>query len=230
MLYLPALPGIGWSKHHHPAFATRVASHISGREVRSGFYADNRYGYAYNLPVYQWELTIDILDSLGTFPGAQSQSLQTLMALYNQCQGGFGTFLYMDPADSFASGAYQGTGNGSQTTFTFQRSLQAYGTPYFSAMPAGAVLDTTTTPAGIAAPAVYAGGAPVSAAYSPLGNTFICAAPPANGALITASFYFAYVCRFSEDNVEFANDMSGIWSVNSLKFESVRTTLVGVPA
>ena len=31
---LPALPGLAWSRHKKPGFSTRVAQHVSGREVR----------------------------------------------------------------------------------------------------------------------------------------------------------------------------------------------------
>ena len=50
---IPALPGQGWSVHKKPTFATIVASHVSGREVRDALYVN---------PIWQFELTFDGLD------------------------------------------------------------------------------------------------------------------------------------------------------------------------
>ncbi len=81
----PALPGQGWSVHKRPAFATIVASHVSGREVRDALFRN---------PIWQFELTFDGLasDSV-SYPGLGAESLQSLMGLFLQCQGQFGTFL-----------------------------------------------------------------------------------------------------------------------------------------
>ena len=88
----PTLPGQGWSIHKRPAFATIVASHVSGREVRDALYQN---------PIWQFELTFDGLASdSASYPGLGAQSLQSLMGLFLQCQGQFGTFLYTDPTDN----------------------------------------------------------------------------------------------------------------------------------
>src|ERR1700687_5842477 len=88
----PALPGQGWSVHKKPTFSTLVASHVSGREVRDALYQN---------PIWQFELRFDGLGSDSVaYPGVGAQSLQSLMGLYLQCQGQYGTFLYSDPTDS----------------------------------------------------------------------------------------------------------------------------------
>ncbi|GEM_PF-1345257 len=112
----PSLPGRGWSVHKRPSYSTRVASHVSGREVRASLYAQG---------LYEFELTIEGLDSNGVFPGLAVNSLQEMMGLYIQCQGQLGTFLYVDPSDNTAAGAYAGVQNasGTATAFTLQRSL-----------------------------------------------------------------------------------------------------------
>ena len=46
----PALPGQSWSVHKRPTFSTRVAAHVSGREVRTPFFAHT---------LYEFELTFD---------------------------------------------------------------------------------------------------------------------------------------------------------------------------
>ena len=61
----PVLAGQGWSVHKRPTFSTRVASHVSGREVRQSL-------YAYTL--YEFELTFDGLASGSSFPGLGATS------------------------------------------------------------------------------------------------------------------------------------------------------------
>ena len=78
----PQLAGQGWSVHKRPSFSTRVASHVSGREVRSSLYAGT---------LYEFELTFDALASNGLTTGAAAAlgatSLQTLLGLLTATGG-----------------------------------------------------------------------------------------------------------------------------------------------
>lgn len=115
----PVLPGQGWSVHKKPAFATIVAPHVSGREVRDALYVN---------PIWEFETSFDGMDSSSSsYPGLGAQSLQSLMGLFLQCQGQFGTFLYYDPTDYSVSGQVFGTGNGSTTSFQLLRTLGGFG-------------------------------------------------------------------------------------------------------
>jgi len=116
----PALPGQGWSVHKRPTFSSRVASHVSGREVRAPFYA---------YPLYEFELTFDALASNSSAPGLGVNSLQVLMGLYLQCAGQYGAFIYIDPTDNFAADQSIGIGTGAQTDFTLTRALGGYNEP-----------------------------------------------------------------------------------------------------
>lgn len=71
---------------------------------------------------------------------------------------------------------------------------------------------------------VYVNGSPQAAtgwsgAY-PNSLTFNTA--PASGALISADFVYAFVCRFASDTQEFEEFMASLWRVSSLKFHSVK--------
>src|SRR5947209_10280491 len=98
----PVLAGQGWSVHKKPTFATLVAPHVSGREVRDPLYAN---------PVWRFELTFDGLDGTANnqYGGLGASSLQSLMGLFLQAQGQFGTFVYYDPSDYSVSGQAFGT-------------------------------------------------------------------------------------------------------------------------
>jgi Conserved hypothetical protein 2217 (DUF2460) len=53
-------------------------------------------------------------------------------------------------------------------------------------------------------------------------NTIIFASAPAANAFITADSTFAFNCRFTDDQDDFEEFMSGLWHVETLKFRSVK--------
>ncbi len=196
----PVLTGQGWSVHKSPTWSTRVASHVSGREARTPFYS---------YPLYQFELTFDGLDSGSSYPGFGANSLQSLMGLYLQVQGQFGTFLYTDPTDNAVLAQAIAIGDGSTLAFQFVRTLGGF------AEPVGWVLSVAN---------VYLNGSVQATSgwslTAPNILTFVTA--PAPAAVITADFTFAFNCRFIDDQNDFENFMSGLWKVQSLKFRSVK--------
>jgi uncharacterized protein (TIGR02217 family) len=196
----PNLPGQGWSVHKRPSFSTRVASHVSGREVRGALYA---------VTLYEFELTFDALaaTAAGALGGLGATSLQTLLGFYLQCQGQFGTFLYVDPTDSVATGQSIATGDGATTTFTLVRTLGAFTEPvsYVTQVNTLSVNGVAQTGWSLASP-----------------NVITLASAPAAGAAITGSFAYAFLCRFLDDQQDFENVMAGLWQVQSLKFRSVK--------
>ena len=198
----PVLAGQGWSVHKRPLFSTIVASHPSGREVRDALYQN---------PIWQFELTFDELGSdSSSYPGVGAQSLQSLMGLYLQCLGQYGTFLYTDPTDSAVNNQTFATGDGATTSFTFARSLGGF------LEPVGWVTSVSqVTVGGAAQPTGWSLSTPNSLAFT---------SAPAAGALIGASFSYAFQCRFDADSTDFEQFMQNLWRVASLKFRSVRTS------
>ncbi len=195
----PALAGQGWSVHKRPTFSTRVASHVSGREVRSPL-------YAYTL--YEFELGFDGLSSGSSYPGIGNASLQSLMGLYLQCEGQYGTFLYTDPTDNAVVNQGIGTGDGATTSFMFQRAL-------------GGFLEPVSWVSSVAN--VYLNGVAQTSGWSLVQpNMLNFSAAPASGIVITVDFSYAFVCRFLDDQEDFENFMSGLWKVDALKFRSVK--------
>jgi hypothetical protein len=197
----PTLAGQGWSVHKKPTFATLVASHASGREVRDALYVN---------PVWQFELAFNALasDQAGT-SGLGAQSLQNLMGLFLQCQGQFATFLYSDPTDNSVSNQNFATGDGSTTMFTFARTLGGF------LEPVGWVTSVSQ---------VAVGGVVRSSGWSLTApNSLVFASAPASGATIGASFAYAFQCRFDEDSADFEQFMHNLWMLQSLKFRSVRS-------
>ncbi len=195
----PVLSGQGWSVHKRPSFSTRVASHISGREVRAPFYASG---------LYEFEVTFDGLASNATYPGLGTNSLQSLMGLYLQCQGQFGTFLYTDPTDNAVTGQAIATGDGSTKVFTFVRTL-------------GGATERASWVTSVSN--VYLNGVNQPSGWTlTTPNTLTFTTAPGNLVAITASFSYAFNCRFLDEQVDFENIMNGLWLVQSLKFRSVK--------
>jgi uncharacterized protein (TIGR02217 family) len=205
----PTLSGLGWSVHKKPVFSTIVASHVSGREVRDALYQN---------PIWQFELTFDGMDSTGsTYPGLGANSLQVLMGFFLVNQGQYGTFLYTDPTDSAATnGAILNPntngidGDGTTTTFTFAR----YMGQFFE--PVGWVTAVSN---------VYLNGVSQASGWSlSAPNSLVFTSAPGSGVAITATFTYAFQCRFDSDDMDFEQFMSALWKADSVKFKSLRTS------
>jgi uncharacterized protein (TIGR02217 family) len=198
----PSLAGQGWSVHKRPIFATLVAGHVSGREARDALW---------QYPLWEFELAFDGLSSdSASYPGLGAQSLQSLMGLFLQTQGQFGTFLYTDPTDNSISGQTIGAGDGTTNSFTFIRTLGGFSEPV------GWVISIANVSLnGVAQTSGWSLNAP---------NALVFAAAPAAGVAITASFSYAFQCRFLDDGQDFEQIMQNLWTVQSLKFRSVRSS------
>ena len=198
----PTLAGQGWSVHKKPTFNTIVATATSGREVR-----DSLWQY----PLWEFELVFDGLDSTASsYPGLGGQSLQSLMGLFLQSGGQFGTFLYTDPTDNAVVNQGIATGDGSTTTFTMGRSLGGF------TEPVGWVTAISN---------VYLNGVNQASGWSADRRRIRwCSAPrraPASSspqASPTPS-----IAAFSTTREDFEQFMQNLWKVDSLKFRSVRS-------
>jgi len=197
----PTLSGQGWSVHKKPTFNTIVASAASGREVR-----DSLWQY----PLWEFELVFEGMDSTSSsYPGLGAQSLQSLMGLFLQSGGQFGTFLYADPTDNSVTAQGIATGDGSTTTFTMGRSLGGF------TEPVGWVTSISN---------VYLNGVNHPSGWSlTTPNSLVFNSAPGSGVVITASFAYAFNCRFLDDREDFEQFMQNLWKVDSLKFRSVRS-------
>jgi uncharacterized protein (TIGR02217 family) len=199
---LPTLPGLAWSRHKKPGFSTRVASHVSGHEVRVALMS---------YPLYEFEAVYNGLASTATtaFAGLGSTSLQSLMGFFLQLQGQFGTFLYTDPDDNAVTGQVFATGDGTTTSFTMMRTLGGF------LEPVGWVTTLSN---------VYLNGSAQSgSAYSlTTPNTLTFTSAPGSGVVVSADFAYAFNCRFLDDQMDFEEFMSSLWKLESMKFRSVK--------
>jgi uncharacterized protein (TIGR02217 family) len=190
----PALPGITWPITRSAAWATLRQEAISGLETRLQLWT---------YPRYKYQLPIEVLRAAASF-----SEMQTLEAFYNSVGGPAGVFLYADPNDGTATHQGFGTGDGSTTVFQLVRGLGGFTAPVFAATPVAvqvAGIDVTSS--------VYAGTAPGTIHFS---------TPPAAGAPLTWWGPFWWPCRFDDDQMEFQQDFSTVWSLKACKFSTVK--------
>lgn len=198
---LPLAPGLTWSAHVLPRFKTRVADHVSGREIRTAWQQ-----YA----IYDLTLSFDVLH------GDATQEIQTLMGFFLARQGQYDTFLLdlgavtQNSADSYVTMGAQGTGDGVTTVFTLLRTVGE------AAEPVGYIFSADFT-------AVYVAGVlqdPTSYTFA-TPNTLTFNTAPAIGSQITATFRYYFVCRFAADTQDFEEFMANLWTLHELKLITV---------
>ena len=101
-----------------------------------------------------------------------------------------------------------GIGDGATTVFTLVRTLGGFTDP----------VGWATTLSN-----VYLNGVAQTSGVSLLApNMLTLAIAPGAGVVITADFSYAFQCRFLDDQNDFENFASGLWTVQSLKFRSVK--------
>lgn len=155
------------------------------------------YGY-WTYPRRHYVLQVNFLRS-----DAAYQEWQTLVGFFNQVGGQAGLFLFDDPLDDSVTDQANGQGDGSTTTFQLVRSLGGFTEPVYALN---------------GSPTVKVAGTVTSVTVSNGQITF--ATAPANGAAITWSGSYYWVCRFEADLMEFDEFLSGFQSVKSIKFRT----------
>jgi uncharacterized protein (TIGR02217 family) len=135
-----------------------------------------------------------------------------LTGFFNSMRGKFGSFFYLDPLDNIVADEPFGTGDGSTTTFQLQRRA---GLPsiYTAPEPVFACWKT---------PVVNVAGTPTASfSIGPWGQiTF--ASAPADGAALTWSGQYLFVCRFDQDNLPLGQKYADTWTQDGVAFISLR--------
>lgn len=194
----PKLSGQEFVSQKSPTFPpTIVRRTVTGREIRASFG---------DLPFWQFKVAYQSIRN----PPTASQ-LQRLFSFFATRIGQYGTFFYYDPEDNAVSDCTIAVGNGVATQFQLLRCIdQGGGNPFYE--PIYVVLG--------AAPVVTIGGTPTTAfTIGPFGViTFT--NPPANAARIAWTGQFLFLCRFAADQIDAAQMVKTLWSMNGLAFQS----------
>jgi hypothetical protein len=187
---------IAWPVKKTPSFRTIVQTPANNR-------GENRISLT-PFPIWKFELEFSMLTGDWSQP---TSALATLAGFLGSLQGSYLPFLYSDPYDNNVLVMSFGTGNGSTTAFQLTRTVNGMvdliqnlnGTPTIQ------VAGVTTTPLSI----------------SPTGLVTFSSAP-ANGANITWTGSFYFLCRLEEDEwTDLEEFLYQLWEFRSLKFRSV---------
>jgi hypothetical protein len=187
---------------------TIVQTASSGKEYRLPQWRQVRWKYKLD-----WGYLFD--DYTRTFVQT-NWAAQQLMGFFNQVQGQYGAFLYLDPYDNqiqqagTSSLVQFGTGDGTTQSWNIIR-LQF-----------GNVEQVQYSPS----PNIY-----FNSVLQSLGVTYTLPQQqpaivrfnsiPGPGSVLAATGQFYQVCRFTADSYDFIHDSYGIWTMQNLEFESV---------
>lgn len=188
----PTLPGITFPVKRSPQWAGTKHDSLSGKRVRTSYYS---------YPIYLYEVAFNFLRTNATL-----LEWQTLAGFINQVNGGASPFLYADTNDNTATAQTFGTGDGTTTTFQLTRTLGSFTEPVFAP-------DSPI-------PTVAINGTPTAAYTVSSTGSIVFNSAPANGAALTWTGTFKWVCRFDDDHFEFENFAASLFELKSLKFSS----------
>ena len=208
----PSLPGLGWSVHKEPQFATRIQRAVSGRELRVVDQPNPIWTFTLTFPFLRDKWDVRQAGGLG----AGYDELETLMGFFLAQQGAFAAFYFNDPTDNARLAEPIATGNGSTVTFQLVRRMPA------GAAPGLGFSEPIIAPNTISA--VYLNGVsqPNPGVWTAGSNgLFSFTTAPAPGAVITADFTYYFLVRFHDDNADFENFLVQLWTLKQVKLQSV---------
>jgi uncharacterized protein (TIGR02217 family) len=191
-LVFPDLIGCMFNRKRAPQFSNIIQKAVSGKIT-----AVRLWEY----PVRTYELAYDYL------PAATPFDWQTLEGFYCQVGADFDNWLYSDPNDNSVVAQPLGTGTGSLATFQFVRTFGGFTEPIYHLN---------------GAPAIYVNAVLQSSAYYTISSngllTFGSGHIPANGLTVTATFSYYFLCRFTNDSVDFNNIYENMFELQKLTF------------
>lgn len=217
----PSEAHYGYPLIRKPTFSTILQTGSMGREVG-----------AMQEPVSLWEygLRYEVLRDETQNITKDSQMLgfveqQTILQFFLACNGQYGEFLFDDPSDNSRTKQKIATADGVNTDFFFVRTITGAGARTFTEQVTANILQPIV---------VYVNNSPVVSAgnwsISTDQRKLIFVSPPAANALITATFYYYYRCRFITDELELEEFLYNRWSVSALRFRVVNLSGTNVVA
>lgn len=205
----PTLKGLGFSVHWKPRFLN-----IKSQVTSSGAEIDLALS---STPLHDFELVYKFLRDY--FPTVGTSEFKTLFGFFLAAQGNLNRFAFLNPDDNSVTGQAIGTGDGTTTTFTLQRTFGngSTGTEPIGWLNTGAttniyvdgVLKTLTTD--------YT----LSTTVGTQQQVNFVTAPAATKA-VTCDMSYYYNCKFLDPAMDLEKFLTQIWSVGKLTLRSCR--------
>lgn len=214
ILVYPTLAGLAFNVVRRPKGNTAVQPHVSGREVRLGYWT---------YPMYEWDLTYSVLRDFEPCPGFTIPSeLKRLEGFFLAMQGSLTAFYFLDPDDNEVTGQVIGTTDGASQNYLVVRT---WGDASYGATVTELVGDTTD-------PTVYLDGVEQTFGVdytiggSPGANLIEFTSVPIAGQTITIDMTYLFYVRFKDDALDFEKFSgapgAGFWAVKKLTLVSLR--------
>lgn len=195
----PLMVGQQFLQLKTPVWSTDIKTSVSGRERRRALWS---------YPIWKFKVGYDVLRDQAQYPAAPD--IQRLIAFFNAHNGAYQEFLYNDRTDNMVTNQALGLGDGVKASFQLTRTITV-----------GGISATEPVFAVNGAPTVTVDGVATAVTVGARGLiTF--ASPPGAGAVLRWSGSFFFVCRFSDDQLDIEQMMSGLWSSSGIEFRSVK--------
>lgn len=196
----PVLVGLGWDVVRRPIHASIVQEAVSGKETRLSLRPYPRYLYT---------LRYDMLRDTVANP-----ELKTLFAFYNSMLGRADSFLYNDPYDNSVTDQPLGTGDGVETEFQLVRTMTGTGVSFVEPVLAPNTITNIKVDGVVQTPVTD---------YTVDNDTGVLTftSPPGNALPITGTFTYYWRARFEDDELDFNQFQSALWSQDGLGFKTL---------
>lgn len=200
----PTLKGVTYPVKRFPMWRTLHQESVSGQ--------DNPIPL-WSFPRWRYELTYSAFNSgASAFQGLPATEFQALAAFFNVVNGGASVFQYTDVDDGAVTNQLFGTGDGATVAFALSRTMTGAGGVTFNEP----VFAPTITNVKIA-------GTPTGAYTLGTQGLVTFTSAPANGAALTWTGTFNWLCRFDEDSSQFEKFMNNLWELKSIRFTTIKT-------
>ncbi|MGC1300935.1 MAG: DUF2460 domain-containing protein [Caulobacteraceae bacterium] len=199
----PQFPGQGFWALKTPSWNTTIKKAASGRQIRI-----TQQGQ----PIWQFKVGYGVIRDQPSVA-----EIDALFAFFNDCQGQLNDFYLLDPFDNVVTSQIVAQADGVSTSYQLTRTVGGS-----SAFPfVEPIYGVVGIPGEAGGPEVLINGAAATGvAFGPLGViTF--PTPPVKGQVITWSGRFYFLCHFTQDAMDPAQMMAGLWSMDGVEFESV---------
>ena len=194
---LPRLPAQSFKILKTPLWSSAINISVSGVERRRALWS---------YPIWRFQIGHEYIRS-----DATALELQRLVTFFNSKGGSSQAFFYLDQDDNAVTAMNFGTGDGAKTTFQLSRTTTI-----------GSISFTEPVRAFNGTPTIYINGVSTGAFSIGANGLITFTTAPANGAALTWTGQFFFLCRFEKDELSLRQIFSGMWENGSLDFRSVK--------
>lgn len=192
----PSLVGVTYPVGRSPNWNTDIQRTVTGKRT-----ALANFSY----PIWAYELSYDVLRSDIT-----NLEWQTLLAFYNLNYGPANVWQFTDPDDGSVTAQAFGQGDGVTTAFQLVRTMQGLASNQF--------VEPVWAPTGT--PSISVAGVHVTALTISATGLVTFNVAPANGAALTWTGTFNWLCRFDGDKMDFSKFAKNFWDAKKITFST----------